>query len=449
MTQTTDTAGLTPEQRAEYLALLTPENLSALMRSTWTWDDRALRRTLSDLIVDLSAVAELRRGDVVCTDAVIHAAESRVLAATGEFIAEVLGPRLLIDTGNPFRAAMLTLTTATAALTADAERALDVVAQDVTGRVIERTEELAAILPEDRWPDKAFTGSAIHLARVAYSAGYTLSPTPYFGAAGLGAQAFWIAGSPTDDTVDVHTCTLAAAEKTGSWDPALVKTRATPVGDGWEITGEKWYVPGASDAATLLVIARTIGGPSLYAVERSAPGVTVEPLDGLDEAHQLSRITFEAAPGRLIGRDGAGGRIMNRTVDKAGTVLAGEQMGLVDRALGDYSQVPPSCDDDAAWRRYTRLIAGLEVARCTATALWYRAVTLQGDDDLDAASVAAAIAHIGCSRAVRRVALLLGSAASGIDGEVVAGLRNRARTTDLLLGGPALAHERMLERLGI
>ena len=207
----------------------------------------------------------------------------------------------------------------------------------------------------------------------------------------------------------------------------MVKTRATPVGDGWEITGEKWYVPGASDAATLLVIARTIGGPSLYAVERSAPGVTVEPLDGLDEAHQLSRITFEAAPGRLIGRDGAGGRIMNRTVDKAGTVLAGEQMGLVDRALGDYSQVPPSCDDDAAWRRYTRLIAGLEVACCTATALWYRAVTLQGDDDLDAASVAAAIAHIGCSRAVRRVALLLGSAASGIDGEVVAGLRNRAR----------------------
>lgn len=197
------------------------------MRSTWTWDDRALRRTLNDLIVDLSAVAELRRGDVVCTDAVIHAAESRVLAATGEFIAEVLGPRLLIDTGNPFRAAMLTLTTATAALTADAERALDVVAQDVTGRVIERTEELAAILPEDRWPDKAFTGSAIHLARVAYSAGYTLSPTPYFGAAGLGAQAFWIAGSPTDDTVDVHTCTLAAAEKTGSWD-RMVKRPAPP-----------------------------------------------------------------------------------------------------------------------------------------------------------------------------------------------------------------------------
>ena len=93
MTQTTDTAGLTPEQRAEYLALLTPENLSALMRSTWTWDDRALRRTLSDLIVDLSAVAELRRGDVVCTDAVIAMKCLLEPDATPQSVAQALRQR--------------------------------------------------------------------------------------------------------------------------------------------------------------------------------------------------------------------------------------------------------------------------------------------------------------------------------------------------------------------
>jgi len=38
-----------------FARLLTPDTLSALMRSTWTWDDRALRRDLAVLLVDLDA----------------------------------------------------------------------------------------------------------------------------------------------------------------------------------------------------------------------------------------------------------------------------------------------------------------------------------------------------------------------------------------------------------
>ncbi|WP_051721265.1 MULTISPECIES: acyl-CoA dehydrogenase family protein [Actinomycetes] len=449
MQPTTRSIELSAEQRAQFVEYLTEENLSALMRSTWTWDDRALRRTLSGLLVELTAIRELRVGEVEFSPGVIEAAEARALATAGEFVAEVLGPRLLIDSGNAYRDVLLPLVLATSDLAAAAERALDQVAVEVTGFVIERNESLSAILPEDRWDAKSFGRSSMGTAQVAYSAGYTISDTDYFAAAGLGAQAYSVAGSPTDDSIDVRRSTLAAAEKTGSWDPALVRTRAVPTPDGWNITGEKWYVPGASTARTLFVIARSIGGPSLYLVEHDAAGVDIKALDTLDDRRPLSHITFENTPATLIGREGAGGRIMNRTVDKTTTILAAEQMGLVDRALKDISKVPPSTQDNDSWRRYTRRLAELEVLRACGTALWYRAAKLQNGDDLDAGGVAAAMAHIGCSNALRQVALTLGSAGESIDADTANAIRQRARSTDLLLGGPALAHERMLERIGI
>jgi hypothetical protein len=448
MEPTTDNATLTADERRELLEQLTPETLSALMRSNWTWDDRALRRQMSGLLVALAAVRELRAGDVACTPSIIEAAESRALAEAGEFIAEVLGPRLLADTGNAFRGPLLHLVTATAGLAAEYGRSLDTLALDVTGQVIERNEGLAAVLAEADWETKAFD-SAIGLARVAYSAGYTLSKKDYFAAAGLGAQAFRIAGSPNDKSVDVRHSTLAAAEQTGSWDPALVRTRAAKAGDGWVISGEKWFVPGADAADTIFVIARTPGGPSLYRIEGTAPGIEIETSTSLDKLRPLARVTFDKTPAILIGREGTGGRIMNRTVDTATTVLAGEEMGLVDRALRDISQVPPSCSDSDSWGPYTRELAELELLRASATALWYRAVRIQCGDDLDAYSVAAAMAHIGCSNAIRHIALRLRSVTNALDPETVAEIRTRARTTDLLFGGPALAHERLLDRIGI
>ena len=446
MQSETGSKSLTDEQRNGYLENLNAETLSALMRSTWTWDDRALRRRLSDLLVGLTAARELQRGSIECSPNIVTATQCRVLAAAGEFVAEVLGPRLLVTTDNPFRDGLLPLVEATASLTAQADAAVEALAVDVTGRVIERNEELTTILPQERWRAAAFEGP-VGLAQVAYSAGFTLGNTEYFGSAGLGAQAFSIAASPTDDSVDVASCTLAAAERTGSWDPALVKVRAEADGDGWTITGDKWYVPGVDAADVILVIARTVGGPSLYAVDRSAAGVTVEVLPSLDPTRPLAHISFAGAPARRIGREGAGGRIMNRTVDRATTALAGEQTGMVDSALKHLSQLPPTTDEgDSGWHRFTRAMAELELARSAATALWYRAVKYQSSDNLDAASVAAAMAHIGCSAAVRQVALQIDTVFTGADEAFVDKLRARARTTDLLLGGQSATAHR--ERIG-
>src|SRR5947209_15140496 len=104
----TETQALTHENASDVDALFRSESLSALMRSTWTWDDRALRRDLSTLLVQLGAAALAG----TCLDAgsaaprALHAA-ARAYAAN--FVAAVLGPKLIADTGNPLRQPFLPL----------------------------------------------------------------------------------------------------------------------------------------------------------------------------------------------------------------------------------------------------------------------------------------------------------------------------------------------------
>ena len=89
-------------------AALSPERLSALMRATWTWDDRALRRDLSQLLADSMAAGHLnarafRRmqagvapGPEMSVAKLMHAQN---LTRAAQFVSHVLGPRIIADTG--------------------------------------------------------------------------------------------------------------------------------------------------------------------------------------------------------------------------------------------------------------------------------------------------------------------------------------------------------------
>ena len=83
---------------SEFEDSLTPDKLTALMRSTWTWDDRALRRDLSSLLVDLAAA----QGDIA-DDVIATTLRARGLATGARFAADVLGPHLIADAGSALR----------------------------------------------------------------------------------------------------------------------------------------------------------------------------------------------------------------------------------------------------------------------------------------------------------------------------------------------------------
>lgn len=63
-------------------------------------------------------------------------------------------------------------------------------------------------------------------------------------------------------------------------DPAALLTRATRVGDGWSITGEKWFITGAAGAGFFICMARTGGTDdrpeaTMFLVDANQPGVRV------------------------------------------------------------------------------------------------------------------------------------------------------------------------------
>jgi alkylation response protein AidB-like acyl-CoA dehydrogenase len=88
---------------------LTPERLAALMRATGTLDDGALRRDLSELLVGLLAAGHLNRRAVRAMRAGVTPGPERSVAKlmhaqnltrAAHFVSEVLGPRIIADTGE-------------------------------------------------------------------------------------------------------------------------------------------------------------------------------------------------------------------------------------------------------------------------------------------------------------------------------------------------------------
>jgi alkylation response protein AidB-like acyl-CoA dehydrogenase len=93
----------------EVVRALTADHLSALMRATYTWDDRALRRQLAALLAEAMAVESLNTmaarkieagqpaGPERSVAKLVHA---RNVTRAAHFVAEVLGPRVIADNGQ-------------------------------------------------------------------------------------------------------------------------------------------------------------------------------------------------------------------------------------------------------------------------------------------------------------------------------------------------------------
>ncbi|GGK84211.1 acyl-CoA dehydrogenase family protein [Streptomyces flaveus] len=90
-------------------AALSPDRLSALMRATWTWDDRALRGRLAELLVDVLATEHLNAralrklhagvapGPEMSVSKLLY---GQNLTKAAHFVSDVLGPRAIADTGQ-------------------------------------------------------------------------------------------------------------------------------------------------------------------------------------------------------------------------------------------------------------------------------------------------------------------------------------------------------------
>ena len=93
-------------------------------------------------------------------------------------------------------------------------------------------------------------------------------------------------------------------------------------------------MPAADTADVIFVIARSVAGPSLFAAEATAAGLSAEPHSVMDDTRPLFRIGLSDVSATLIGRKGAGGRLISQVLDRATTALAAEQVGVIETAVG-------------------------------------------------------------------------------------------------------------------
>lgn len=138
-------------------------------------------------------------------------------------------------------------------------------------------------------------------------------------------------------------CMTEPAPGCGS-DPSLLRTRAAPDGDGFRITGHKWYSSGGGEASFLLVVARTSDDPrtgaTIFVVDRHAEGVVhvrdvptvFEPLF----AHREAEMKFEGVRvprSAVLGGVGEGFRLIQARLVPARLTHCMRWLGLADRAL--------------------------------------------------------------------------------------------------------------------
>ena len=209
---------------------------------------------------------------------------------------------------------------------------------------------------EQGWPailiDEAHGGvggSFLDMVVILEEMGRSLLPGPFLATALLGTPAILAGGSDEQKNAILPgvaagetVLSLALAEKSGRYDAGGVALAATPKGEDFLLSGEKFFVPDAHVADQIVVVARTGQGAtaedgiSLFVVDAKAPGVTVTQLKTVDMTRRQCHVAFQdvAVPAaQVLGQVGAGWPIVQRTLDQAVAGLCAEMVGTGQQAL--------------------------------------------------------------------------------------------------------------------
>jgi alkylation response protein AidB-like acyl-CoA dehydrogenase len=256
--------------------------------------------------------------------------------------------------------------------------------------------------------------------------------------------------------------TLAFTEEDGSWEASATRLTATPattadasVVGGWQLDGHKSFVLDGHTAGLLLVIGRTAGGLSLFAVPGDAEGLVRTPLPTLDQTRKLARLEFSGVSATLLGADGAGEALLSRVLDIAAIAQAAEQLGGAQRALTmavEYAKVRhqfgrPIGSFQAIKHRCADLLLELESLR---SAVVYAAAAVAEDSPeipVVAALVKAYASDVYFHVAAENIQIHGGI---GFTWEHDAHLYfKRAKASELFLGDATLHRERLATRIGL
>jgi len=201
---------------------------------------------------------------------------------------------------------------------------------------------LGLLLPEE------YGGAGLSLVDeivIAEELGRALTPSPFF-ATFQGSLAILHGGTETQKkellpelAAGRKIATLAITEESGNENADELATRAEKKGAGFVLTGTKLFVPDAQNADVLIVAARA-GAPGeagigLFAVERGAPGLAIEPLLSLDQTRRIAEVRLDQTPAQALGSLESGWTTWKTVRSHALVHLAAESLGGSQKVLED------------------------------------------------------------------------------------------------------------------
>ena len=134
-------------------------------------------------------------------------------------------------------------------------------------------------------------------------------------------------------------CYAVTEEGAGS-DPAAIVTVAERVGDGFRLSGEKWFVTVGDVADFLIVLALVTPdrAPTLFLVDKDAPGVAVKrtPAYMHTFVYEHPEFTFdgvELGPEQVLGEIGEGYELTREWFVEERLMIAARAVGAAERAL--------------------------------------------------------------------------------------------------------------------
>lgn len=248
---------------------------------------------------------------------------------------------------------------------------------------------------------------------------------------------------------------VAIAEKDGRWTVRDGATQARQSSGQWRLTGQKAFVIDGAEADVILVFAQTADGPSLFAVDANAPGLHRAPMESLDLTRAFAHLTFEDTSATLIGRVGTADSVLEPMGDVARLALAAENIGGAQRCLElsvDYAKTRHQFGRPiGSFQAIKHLCADMLVAVEGARAATAEAAATAKDRP-HTLPVAAAVAYVESARTYFAVAdaTIHVHGGIGFTWEHPAHLYyRRAKSNQLLFGGPAVDYENVLTLLGV
>ena len=200
------------------------------------------------------------------------------------------------------------------------------------------------LIPEE------FGGSDFGLAGISVimqEVGKTLTPSPLFATAVLGASAITSFGTQDQKSkylpliASGEITTAIAVDEESHHAPANTISKAELVNDKWILNGKKKFVVDGASADVLIILARTSGakgentGLTLFILDANAKGVEVIKTDMADCRNYANIVLNNVAVDKtaILGDQESGGEAVDKILDEGRIALASEMLGNSEAAF--------------------------------------------------------------------------------------------------------------------